>query len=157
MNQNKHKNCLACNQPITAKDIQYHPACSKLLFGQKKVPEMPYTSAELKKLAKKIVSRRITVPGVQAKLSLHLEDQVKESKRFTIVGLWGDFILKPPVDAYPNLPEIENLTMNLAQIFRINCVPQGLIFLKSGELAYITRRIDRQADGKKYIWKICVN
>jgi serine/threonine-protein kinase HipA len=149
MNQN-HKNiCLVCNQSIADKDSQYHPKCVKLLFGQKNVPEMPYTNTGLKKLAKKIVRNNITIPGVQAKLSLQLDNQIKEGKRFTIVGLWGNFILKPPVDIYPNLPEIENLTMNLAKKFKIKIVPQGLISLKSRELAYITRRIDRLPDGKK--------
>lgn len=149
MNHTNRNMCLVCNQMINEKDRYYHQGCSKYLFGQKKVPEMPYTCADLKELAKKILRCQITVPGVQAKLSLHLDNQFKESKRFTIVSLWGNFILKPPVDVYPNLPEIENLTMNLAKIFKIDVVPQGLIILKSGEFAYITRRIDRGPDGQK--------
>ena len=41
------------------------------------------------------------------------------------------------------MPEIEHLTMHLAGLFKIDTVPHGLIHLKSGELAYITRRLDR--------------
>ena len=110
---------------------------------------MPYACDELKDAAKKIVRSRITVPGVQAKLSLHLDNSRKKNSRFTLVGLWGGFILKPPIEAYPQMPEIEHLTMHLADLFKIDTVPNGLIHLKSGEIAYVTRRIDRLPDGTK--------
>ena len=47
------------------------------------------------------------------------------------------------------MPEIEHLTMRLAGLFKIDTVPHGLILLKSGETAYITRRTDRLANGEK--------
>jgi serine/threonine-protein kinase HipA len=58
---------------------------------------------ELKEVAKNIIQRSVTVPGVQAKLSLQLEKSRKEGNRFTMVGLWGNYILKPPVEKYPEL------------------------------------------------------
>ena len=149
MSKTQNNICMVCNKSLNNKTNQYHSSCRKSLFGQDKVPEIPYTYSELNELAKKIIKSQVTVPGVQAKLSLQLDNSLKESERFTIVGLWGNYILKPPIDAYPYMPEIENLTMNLAKIFKIDCVPQGLIFLKSGELSYITRRIDRLPDGQK--------
>jgi serine/threonine-protein kinase HipA len=104
---------------------------------------------ELKEVAKNIIQRSVTVPGVQAKLSLQLEKSRKEGNRFTMVGLWGNYILKPPVEKYPELPENEDLVMHLAELFKIRTVPHALIPLKSGELAYISRRIDRTKKNKK--------
>ncbi len=145
----QYNKCLVCYKPITEKERLYHPVCSRRLFNQQKVPVLPYAYSELKKLAKQIVRSRITVPGVQAKLSLHLDNSLKESERFTLVGLWGNFILKPPIKPYPLMPEIENLTMHLATKYNISTVPHGLIPLQSGELAYITRRVDSLPDNKK--------
>lgn len=60
-----------------------------------------------------------TVTGVQPKLSLGLSSEIDAPERFTIVGLWGEFILKPQMELYSNLPEIEDLTMHLAEISKI--------------------------------------
>ncbi|MFH0729423.1 MAG: HipA domain-containing protein [Pseudomonadota bacterium] len=141
--------CLICNGYMEDSNAGYHASCCKELFGQPTAPDLPYAYSELNELAKKIVMSRITVPGVQAKLSLHFNSSLKGPGRFTLVGLWGNYILKPPMDAYPFMPEIENLTMCLANFFGIATVSHGLIRLKSGELAYITRRIDRLPDGRK--------
>lgn len=143
------KTCLICYQPLEDADGRCHPGCCRKLFNQQSVPELPYAYSELKELAKHIVKSRVTVPGVQAKLSLHLDNSLKDSSRFTLVGLWGDYILKPPIEGYPFMPEIEHMTMQLAGLFKIDTVPHGLIPLKSGELAYITRRIDRLTGGEK--------
>ena len=70
--------------------------------------------------------------------------------RLTILGaLGGNYILKPRNTLYPEMPENEHLTMMLAQQFGIITVPASLIRLKSGELSYITKRIDRLATGEK--------
>lgn len=50
---------------------------------------------------------------------------------------------------FPQLPENESVTMRIAEAFGIRVVPSSLIRLKSGELAYITRRMDRRANGEK--------
>jgi len=141
--------CLVCYRTLDDAHSRYHPQCSQRLFGQRTAPELPYHYDELKEAAKKVVRSRVAVPGVQAKLSMNLEKSRKKNSRFTLVGLWGNFILKPPVENYPRMPEIEHLTMHLAGLFKIDAVPHGLMHLKSGELAYITRRIDRTPGGKK--------
>jgi len=143
------KNCLICYQPLDNTNDRYHPPCSQKLFGQRTAPELPYAYDELKEAAKEVVRSRITVPGVQAKLSLYLDNSRKKDSRFTLVGLWGNFILKPPLEAYSGMPEIEHLTMHLANLFKIDTIPHGIIHLKSGETAYITRRIDRLSGGEK--------
>ncbi len=136
-------NCLICYKPLTEGQENYHPACVKKIFRNTEVPILPYSLMEMEELALKVIGKRVTVPGVQAKLSLSLQRKKVEPDRLTLVGLWGDFILKPPTKQYTQLPENESLTMKLANVFKIPTVPNGLIKLQSGELAYITRRIDR--------------
>ena len=89
-------------------------------------------------LAEKVVRSQVAVTGVQAKLSLSIQkpDQSEGPARFTIVGLWGDYILKPPAERFPFLPEIEDLTMHLAELSKIKVVPHALIKLKGGKPAY---------------------
>jgi len=149
MKMNRNSVCMLCYQRLEDLESTNHSTCSKKFFGKTKPPLLPYKLDELDELAKNIVQSSVTVPGVQAKLSLHLAERGKESGRLTLVGLWGNYILKPPVQSYPQMPEIEDLTMHLARFFKIETVPHGLIPLKSGELAYITRRIDRDKSGKK--------
>ena len=55
----------------------------------------------------------------------------------------------PQTERFECLPEIEDLTMHLAEIARIPTVPHALIRFQDGELNYITRRIDRTDDGRK--------
>ena len=85
---------------------------------------------------------------MQKKLSLGIEGS-GNSTRLTVVGLWGKFLLKPPSDEYSALPENEDTIMNMASVLNIPVVPHALIRLLSGELAYITRRIDRDEDDGK--------
>lgn len=114
------------------------------------MPILPYTRANIKELAKEIVTSSTTVPGVQAKLSLELaRGHNGEPQRFTIVGLWGRFILKPQTDRFACLPENEDLTMHMAEAAGIKTVPHSLIRFADGELCYITRRIDRTRTGGK--------
>ena len=94
--------------------------------------------------------------GVQAKLSLHIANNKEESgKRFTIVGLWGSYILKPPTALYHQLPEVEDVTMHLAGLAKIKTAPHSLIRMASGNLAYITKRVDRTKAGKLPMEDMC--
>lgn len=139
--------CLYCYQPLEQGQSDFHPQCSKKLFGTTTPPELPYTKDDIESLALQVVRSQVTVTGVQPKLSVDLEKEANGKKRFTIVGLWGKYILKPQTELYVNLPENEDLTMHLATMVNIKTVPHSLIRFKDGSLAYITRRIDR--DKKK--------
>jgi serine/threonine-protein kinase HipA len=151
------KRCLYCYQPLTGNEIDFHPSCSRKIFDQPFPPELPYTETQMADLALKVVQAQVTVTGVQAKLSLHLESPEgrRRPKRFTIVGLWGGYILKPPTRHYPQLPEVEDLTMHLARLAKISVVPHSLIRLQSGSLAYITKRIDRVNAEKLHMEDMC--
>lgn len=141
--------CLYCYKPLCDGEVDYHKACAKKIFESLKTPVLPYTRDNIKELAKEIVSVSSTVPGVQAKLSLDISRSREGEQRFTIVGLWGRFILKPQTERFAHLPENEDLTMHLAEAAGIKTVPHSLIRFADGELCYITRRIDRSKKGNK--------
>ena len=151
------KNSLYCYEPLGADDIDYHSRCSKKFFGTAEAPELPFELDQMYELANQIVRSSVSVTGVQAKLSLDIETfkETRKKSRFTLVGLWGTYVLKPPTEHYESLPELEDLTMHLADLFKIRTVPHSLIRLKSGQLSYITKRVDRVDDRKFAMEDMC--
>ena len=144
--------CLYCYQELEAGQKDFHPACAKRLFGKAEAPILPYSRDNINDLAREAVLGRTAVTGVQSKLSMDVNKGGKdEPDRLTIVGLWGQYILKPKSKEFPWMPEVEDLTMHLAEIAKIDVVPHTLIRFNDGELAYLTRRIDRDRQGKKYL------
>lgn len=137
--------CLGCYRELDSGQHDYHPACSRKLFGAPVPPTLPFTEPDIVGLAEQSVLRSATVAGVQAKLSIGLMrgDSSASPDRFTILGVWGSHILKPPTPNYPHMVELEDLTMHLASLAGLAVVPHGLIHMKDGALAYITRRVDR--------------
>ena len=142
--------CLYCYQELNEGETDFHPRCAKKIFGSKAVPLLPYTRADIMQLAEQVIRSQTTLTGVQAKLSLDISSSRNEPQRFTIVGLWGRYILKPQTDVFKHLPEVEDLTMHLAQLAKINVVPHSLIRFDDGELSYISKRIDRGLNGEKF-------
>ena len=139
--------CYICGKNLENIKNYCHQRCLKILYNSTTVPVIDYTWNELNELASKIIAQRISVPGVQPKLSVHLEKGNKGQRdRVTIVGLEGNYILKPPTINYPLLPEAEHFCMLFAQLIGIKTALFGLIPLKSGEFAFITRRMDRTLD-----------
>ena len=133
--------CLYCYQELKPGQKDFHPACARRFFGSGGVPVLPYSRRNINELAREVM-----------KLSMDINHGGRdEPDRLTIVGLWGRYILKPKSDTYPWLPEDEDLTMHLATLARIQVVPHALIRFSDGELTYITRRIDRDDDGRKYL------
>jgi serine/threonine-protein kinase HipA len=128
MSESKSK-CLYCQEALEGVG-DYHPQCSRKFFGKSVAPSLEHGLDEMEKLA-------------------------GEVGRPTLVGLWGDYILKPPTSKYPGLPEVEATTMHLAEETGLKVVPYSLIRLKSGELAYVTRRIDRSKHGKIAMEDLC--
>lgn len=148
--------CLFCYQPLTENELDFHSSCSKKIFGQPLAPALPYSEADLEPLAKEVIQSQTAVTGVQAKLSLHIANNKEEpGKRFTIVGLWGSYILKPPTVLYHQLPEVEDVTMHLAGLAKIKTAPHSLVRMASGNLAYITKRVDRTKAGKLPMEDMC--
>ena len=140
--------CLYCYKELEEGQKDFHPGCARKFFGTSDAPLLEYRREELDALAAQVIQAQTSLTGVQPKLSLNLHKH-EGSNRLTIVGLWGDFIFKPQTDAYPELPENEDLTMHMAEAARIKVVPHSLIRLADGSLGYITRRIDRTKKGEK--------
>jgi serine/threonine-protein kinase HipA len=142
---------------LAENEFDFHGTCSKKIFGQPTPPALPYSEADLESLAKEVIQAQTAITGVQAKLSLHITNnkQKGEGKRFTIVGLWGGYILKPPTPIYQQLPEVEDVTMHLASIAKIKTAPHSLVRLASGNLAYVTKRIDRVKKSKLAMEDMC--
>ena len=125
-----------------------HTACIKKFFGTTTLPVLDYTTEQLDQLALQIIQDQTSLTGVQPKLSLHLNEH-EGSKRLTIVGLWGGYICKPQTSQYEMMPEVEDLTMHLAEVARIEVVPHTLMRMADDTLCYLTRRIDRTSAGEK--------
>lgn len=143
--------CLYCYEPIEG-ELDFHEKCSMEFFGTPTPPEIEYSLDQMDELAKHVVERSITVPGVQPKLSLSIIKETKGNSdtRLTVVGaLGGSYILKPPSERFPEMPENEHLTMRISESFGIRVVPSSLIRLSSGELSFITKRVDRKDTGEK--------
>ncbi len=152
--------CLACYRSLEAQQVDFHPRCSTKIFGTTEPPMVEISLLDVQDLAKKLVNARQALTGVQPKLSV---DQAKKkapphgeskgsSRRLTLMrganGLSGHYILKPPTARYPHVPEIEDATMHLAQLCKLRVAQHSLIRLRSGELAYLTKRFDRTKTGK---------
>jgi len=146
-------NCLFCYKTLET-GLTYHAKCSKKFFGTETIPELMLDKAMLERLAEETVNKRIAVTGVQPKLSLDIESKI-DGKRLTIVGLWGRYILKPQNIEFESMPEIEDLTMHLAQMFKINTCQHALVPIADGGLAYIAKRFDREGDSKIHMEDFC--
>lgn len=144
-------NCLGCYKPLSGREESgYHSLCSKKLFGATTPPIIDFGAEDLSELAKKSLSQKLAVTGVQPKISVDLaKNKDYPSHRLMIVGLWGNYILKPATEHFPDVAVVEDCTMHMAVAAGIKTAKHGLIKLKSGELAYITKRFDRAPKKKK--------
>lgn len=146
-----HNKCLFCYEPVE-EDQDFHNKCSLAFFGTPVPPKFEYSLDQMDELAKNVVERSVSVPGVQAKLSMSVVREAKKNAdtRLTVVGaLGGQYIFKPPSDRFPEMPQNEHLTMRIAENFGIRVVPSSLIRLATGELSYITKRVDRTENDEK--------
>lgn len=127
---------------------------NRVFNGRKVSHFLPYNPPQLSdEDAEKFLEnrKRISISGVQEKLSLILE---KNKLRLTNEGEQGNYILKPiPADLkkVDQVPANEHLTMQIArQIYNIPTAENALIFFKNSEAAYITKRFDVREDGTKW-------
>ena len=131
--------------PITYRSLQsgekiYSKEGLKQLSRQlKSLKVFPYTAQE-QRLEAKALASRISIQGVQPKLSARLS-VTKEG--FEIVRKQGKYILKPQTADYLELPENEDLTMRLAESVGIETPFHGLLFCKDGSWTYFIKRMDR--------------
>ncbi|HYC87059.1 MAG TPA: HipA domain-containing protein [Chryseosolibacter sp.] len=133
----------------------YSPTAKKKVFSGKQVshvlPFLPPEKDEEINEAFLENRKRLSISGVQKKLSLRLE---KNKLRLTKQGEHGQYILKPIPDDIKRpdqVPANEHVTMQIAaQVFKISTAPNAMIFFNDGQPAYITKRFDYKKDGSKY-------
>ncbi len=135
--------CLYCYNELENSETDFHSSCSKKFFGSQVSPLVDLDIKKIEELAVESLGRSVSVTGVQPKLSLDFKKAKGKENRLTIVGLWGRFILKPPFEKYPEMPELEDLTMKMSEVLSIPTAEHSLVKLKSGQLAYISKRFDR--------------
>jgi serine/threonine-protein kinase HipA len=152
----KANTCYYCYKAIDCED-SYHATCAKKFFGQGYIPQLSYSKAELAELAQKYINTHMAVTGVQPKVSLswYRKQEKNTLKKLTIVGLYGDYILKPPSDYYRCLPELEDCTMKMAEVCGLKTVPHTLFRLADGTVCYLTKRVDRTKTGMLHMEDMC--
>lgn len=137
-----------CRGCLKADRATYCAPCRKRLFDGRRVSfELPFSRPDYDKAKRDASAERMSISGVQTKIPLALKDG-----RLEMVGAGGQYILKPrPHGAFDRLdmvPINEHLTMQIArQVFRIVTAENALVAFADGEVAYLTRRFDVQADG----------
>jgi serine/threonine-protein kinase HipA len=143
-----------CPSTLAEGYTTYSPTALRRLFSGRKLSHIldyhPPQLSEEDALRFMENRKRISISGVQEKLSLLLE---KNHLRLTREGEYGRYILKPiPRDVLlpDQVPANEQLTMQIArQVYKLSVAESGLIFFKNGEPAYLTRRFDVKEDGSK--------
>lgn len=89
---------------------------------------------------------KMSIQGIQKKLSAKLN--IKDAC-FEIVDQYGQYILKPQSDLYPQLPENEAITMTLAKTVGLDVPIHGLVYSKDESLTYFIKRFDRVSTHRK--------
>lgn len=110
------------------------------------VNDLPFTAAELRQEAANR-AKKISIQGVQPKLSVIVS---VVNQGFEIVDQFGNYIIKPQNDLFPELPENEDVTMRMAKKYGLDVPFHGMVYAKDGSLSYFIKRFDRYGKGKKY-------
>lgn len=146
------KNIEVCPGTLAAGYDKYSPSCIRNMFRGKQVS--PFLDFSYDADHENIISsiNRISISGVQEKLSAIICDR---KICITPEGKHGHYIIKPAPD-YKHLrfrdqiPANEHLTMQIArQVYKIRTAENGVAFFPDGKIVYITKRFDYAADGTK--------
>ncbi len=138
------KRCLFSYEPLSKGETYYSEVGLKTL--SKKLHTLnifPYTAEQQRRESQRLAGK-MSIQGVQPKLSVILNEK---KEQFEITERGGHYIVKPAVADYPELPENEDVTMDLAAMAGIEVPWHGLIQGADGRRSYIIRRFDRK--GKK--------
>lgn len=142
------RKCLVCFDPLEPNNpADYHKRCAKALFETTTVPSIDLDLNGIVEAGLSLLKSSGTVPGIQKKLSI--DRHPRETRRMTLRAIGGRYILKPPVEEYPYLPENEAFCMELSARLGYPTAPHGLTRLADGTIVYLSRRFDRPKDGTK--------
>lgn len=132
--------CPITYQILTSTEHKYSKAGLNLLSRNlTDLKDFPYSQAEQLQQARAMASK-LSIQGVQPKFSAKLNTAAQQ---FDIIQQGGTFIIKPQNQAWPYLPENEDLTMRLAATIGLEVPLHGLMYCKDDSLSYWIRRFDR--------------
>ena len=137
-------NCLSCHKETNSNEA-YHIKCLKDLFGVSYVPDITFGIADLPSRVSRTAGK-MSISGVQIKASVKLNP---DNKQLEITSEGGTHILKPEPAEYPELPQNENLAMNMAHELKMKVPAHGLFKMADGKFCYIIKRFDRIHGGNK--------
>ncbi len=141
---------MRCHSCLAKSAKIYCPKCTKELFDGRKVSALSFDKQEFYQKRKEY-AKRISISGVQDKLSLKFDEQ----GTLITTDIEGYYILKPApseeqIDNSYDICANEHLSMQISkQIFNIPTAGSALIPFSTGELAYITKRFDYAKNGQK--------
>ena len=142
------KRCQVCYNILQSGTEDYHLCCKTQILGVNFPSILPFNLKDIEDYGKTSLSKSVIVTGVQPKLPMMFEVVDENTKLPRAIYHGSQFIIKTPIDYYPEICELEDLTMHLASLNGIQTAEHCLIRMYSGEFAYITKRFDRM-NGKK--------
>lgn len=148
--------CLCCFERLAVRDKLLHPSCAQLVFDDPVAPLLPIHPDDMDQWVLVPISQQATQTGVQEKVSASLVRDKENSARLTIVGAFGDYILKPPPKKLPMLCVMEQLVMRLAKEVGLEPAASTLLPMADGSLAYVVKRFDRQSTDQAVTHKLAV-
>ncbi|MEA3222655.1 MAG: HipA domain-containing protein [Thermodesulfobacteriota bacterium] len=116
----------------------------KDMFNSSKWPVIDFNLGDISQKAQKLTGK-LSISGVQPKLSVKLD---KGQNMLIPTAEGGQYILKPQIPTFPNIPENEQCCMDIAEELNIDIPLHCLIPLKDKSLAYVVKRFDRIKDMK---------
>ena len=110
------------------------------MFNSSKWPVIDFDLGDISLKAQELTGK-LSISGVQPKLSVKLD---KKQNLLIPVAEGGEYILKPQISTFPNIPENEQCCMDIAEQLAIDVPLHCLISLKDKSLAYVVKRFDRE-------------
>jgi|SRR3989344_2251995 len=136
--------CLSCQEETGTPD-RVHAKCLKKLFGVSWVPKIAFGIADMPAEISK-AGAHMSISGVQIKASVRLDT---ETRALSMAQAGGSHVLKAEPGEFPELPQNENLCMNIAEKLEMDVPPHALLSMADGKLCYVIKRFDRLEDGSK--------
>ncbi len=123
----------------------------KKMFSAPRAPKIEFGLKEVSVEARRMAGR-LSISGVQTKLSVRLD---KKHNILIPSAEAGEYILKPPVSSFENMPGNEQCCMDIAEELGIDVPPHCLLPLGDGIPAYIVKRFDRAKGAKIHQEDFC--
>lgn len=137
--------CLLCYEALDSGE--YHEKCSQEFFGTSRAVQIDLNDEIVKELAQMNIQNGISIQGVQKKMAIDVSNSGREG-RLCLTHYAGKYILKPK-GIIPHTPENEDLVMKMARSYGISVAQNCLVYLNTGDLATLSKRMDRDEERQK--------